>query len=103
MVEQSNQPLPSSTTEAPLPNPKKQATAEIGVCACNDEAILQTYCRKCDMALCNDCYFDYHGTCGKGMTLKQAAALQIGNFEAVLKSNNDAFKNCSDMANTVER
>jgi hypothetical protein len=37
------------------------------------------------------------------MTLKQAAALQIQNFEQVLKSNNDAFQNCSDMANVVEQ
>ena len=55
------------------------------------------------MALCNDCYFDFHGTCGKGMTLKQAAALQISNFEQILNQNKTAFDECSQMTITVER
>ena len=94
--------VPSSSTEPPLPVPKKVPLAEIGTCGCPADQ-LQTFCRKCDQALCNDCYFEYHGTCGKGMTLKQAAALQISQFEAILNSNNTAFGSCSEMATQVER
>jgi len=49
---------------------------EIGMC--DHEDSLATYCRIHDQALCNDCYFDLHGGCGRGMTLKQASTLQIG-------------------------
>ena len=56
-----------------------------------------------DQALCNDCYFDYHANCGKGQTLKAAAAQQIAQFEAILNENQTAFASCSDMTNTVER
>ena len=76
-------------------------TAEIGTCAHEDQ--LQTYCRVHDQALCNDCYFDYHANCGKGQTLKAAAAQQIAQFEAILNDNQTAFASCSDMTNTVER
>lgn len=48
-------------------------TTEIGMCEHEDS--LSTYCRIHDQALCNDCYFDLHGGCGRGMTLKQASAL----------------------------
>ena len=53
------------------------------------------------MALCNDCYFDYHGGCGRGMTLKQASTLQINLFEDLLNQTNVAFDSCSTMKNTV--
>ena len=43
------------------------APKEIGKCDCDN---LATYCRICDMALCNDCYFEQHVGCGRGMTLK---------------------------------
>ena len=37
------------------------------------------------------------------MTLKQAATLQISEFEQILDQNNTAFRSCSEMATTVER
>ncbi len=68
---------------------------------CEHEDLLATYCRIHDMALCNDCYFDYHSNCGRGMTLKQASTLQIGLFEELLEQTNSAFTECSSMKNTV--
>lgn len=63
-----------ATSEAPpKPIPSESPLKEVSMCEHPDE--LATYCRIHDMALCNDCYFDNHGTCGKGMTLKQAATL----------------------------
>ena len=101
MVEASANPIQASSSEPPLPVPKKQPTTEITTCAHEDQ--LQTYCRRCDMALCNDCYFEYHVSCGKGQTLKAAAAQQITQFEQLLNDNNTSFAQCSEMANTVER
>ena len=60
---------------AAQPAPVKEPPREIGMCEHQDS--LQTYCQNHDQALCNDCYFDLHGGCGRGMTLKQASTLQI--------------------------
>ena len=93
----------ASSADAPAeqqPQPTGPQT-EITMCACNDETILQTYCRICDQALCNDCYFDYHGRCGRGMTLKQASNLQINQFQDLLDNTNSAFETCSTMKTTV--
>ena len=46
-----------------------EVVQDIKKCGCEVE-LLATYCRICDMALCNDCYFEDHGRCGRGMTLK---------------------------------
>lgn len=78
-----------------------QPQTEIGMCEHEDE--LQTYCRIHDQALCNDCYFDYHGGCGRGMTLRQAASQQINQFEELLAQTNSAFETCFSMKNTVEQ
>lgn len=72
---------------------------EIGMC--DHEDSLQTYCRIHDQALCNDCYFDLHGGCGRGMTLKQASTLQITQFEELLNETSGALTTCSNMKNTV--
>lgn len=55
--------------------PPKAQPKEVGKCEHHNE--LRTYCNNHDMALCNDCYFDKHNGCGRGMTLKQASAVQI--------------------------
>ena len=68
---------------------------------CDHDDSLATYCRIHDQALCNDCYFDDHGTCGRGMTLKQASTNQINQFEELLEQTNKAFADCSNMKNTV--
>ena len=72
---------------------------EIKMCDHSDS--LATYCRIHDQALCNDCYFDDHGGCGRGMTLKQASQNQIGQFEELLNLSTQAFNDCSKMKNTV--
>ena len=46
-----------------------EEVADIKKCE-HDTEELATYCRIHDIALCNDCYFDEHGGCGRGMTLK---------------------------------
>ena len=68
---------------------------------CEHDDSLTTYCRICDMALCNDCYFDYHGGCGRGMTLKQASTNQISTFEELLANTNAALHDCNNMKTTV--
>ena len=70
---------------------------------CEHEDELSTYCRICDMALCNDCYFDNHTQCGRGQTLKQAAIQQIDAFKAVLKESSDQYTACSTMKNNVQQ
>lgn len=72
---------------------------EIGMCEHSDS--LQTYCRNHDQALCNDCYFDNHGSCGRGMTLKQAATQQIDSFKEVLSATEKEYGSCSSMSTTV--
>lgn len=76
--------------------------AEISMCECKDESLLQTYCRIHDQASCNDCYFEYHGGCGRGMTLRQAAAQQIEQFKQLLSQTDKAYTTCSTMKNTVD-
>ena len=95
MVEAS---APDGSEQQPQNNNVGPAT-EIGMCEHGDS--LQTYCRIHDQALCNDCYFDLHGGCGRGMTLKQASGLQIGQFEELLADVSNAFKTCSEMKTTV--
>ena len=61
-----------------VPEPPKAPAfppADQDVKMCDHPEDLATYCRICDIALCNDCYFEEHSKCGKGMTLKQAATL----------------------------
>lgn len=70
---------------------------------CQHEGLLQTYCRNHDQALCNDCYFEDHGSCGRGMTLKQAATQQIEQFKSVLGESNDQYTSCFSMKNTVQQ
>ena len=79
-----------------------EAVAEIKKCE-HDVEDLATYCRIHDMALCNDCYFDDHGGCGRGMTLKQASTQQISAFEGLLAETNTAYDECSSMKESVER
>ena len=74
---------------------------EISKCEHDDE--LATYCRIHDQALCNDCYFDLHVGCGRGMTLKQASAEQVGLFEKLLEDSQTAFTECSGMKESVDR
>ena len=87
--------------EAPAPEQKPQPKKEITMCEHDD--MLSTYCRICDMALCNDCYFDNHAACGRGMTLKQAATLQIDAFKSVLNLTSEEYESCSNMKNTVQQ
>ena len=92
-IAQAEQPL-ADQVQAP-PEPK----AEIGMC--EHEDLLATYCKIHDMALCNDCYFDDHGTCGRGMTLKQASTNQIEQFESMLTQINASFNDCKNMKQNV--
>lgn len=102
MVEAS---APTTTIAAASVEPQSVPTApvlpqtEIGMCEHEDS--LATYCRIHDQALCNDCYFELHGGCGRGMTLKQASTLQINLFEDLLNQTTAAFEECSTMKNTV--
>ena len=80
---------------------KKEPEKMISMCEHVDQ--LQTYCIRCDMALCNDCYFENHVQCGRGMTLKQAATQQIDKFKGVLKDTTDHYESCSTMKNTVQQ
>jgi hypothetical protein len=84
--------------QAPAPKAPKK---EVGMCEHVDD--LATYCKNCDLAMCNDCYFDNHGKCGKGMTLKQAATLQINAFKEVLTETNEEHTLCSSMKTTVQQ
>ena len=65
-------------------NPQTVSVPQTEIGMCEHEDSLATYCRIHDQALCNDCYFDLHGGCGRGMTLKQASTNQIGQFEELL-------------------
>ena len=58
----------AAASEPPQPAPVPLPTTEIGMCEHEDS--LATYCKIHDQALCNDCYFDLHGGCGRGMTLR---------------------------------
>lgn len=73
----------------------KKMERQIEICAHDQE--LAIFCQAHDMALCNDCYFSEHGTCGKGMTLKQAASTQISQYETILAQCAEAVESCSDM------
>ena len=64
---------PAAADSVPAKVLTSDVPTEIGMCEHEDE--LTTYCRIHDQALCNDCYFDLHGGCGRGMTLKQASTL----------------------------
>ena len=89
----------AASGDPPQPVPAPTPQTEIGMCEHEDD--LATYCKIHDQALCNDCYFDLHSGCGRGMTLKQASQLQIGNFEELLNQTQAAFQECSAMKSTV--
>ena len=55
---------------APQVPPAQPQAPQTEISMCEHEDLLATYCRIHDIALCNDCYFDYHSGCGRGMTLK---------------------------------
>ena len=74
---------------------------QIDNCPHDDE--LAIFCQSHDMALCNDCYFADHATCGKGMTLKQAASSQINQFETILAQCGEALDSCKDMQSRMMR
>ena len=91
--------IAAATSDPPQPVPAAAPQTEIGMCEHEDS--LATYCKIHDQALCNDCYFDLHGGCGRGMTLRQASQLQIGQFEELLSQTQGAFQECSAMKSTV--
>ena len=84
--------------QEPAQQPPKMVK-EISMCPHEDA--LATYCKVCDMAMCNDCYFEDHVTCGRGMTLKQASTLQINRFEELLNQTTTAFNDCNQMKEHV--
>ena len=93
---------PPSNNEAEVqPAQPPKEVEEISMCPHEDA--LATYCKVCDMAMCNDCYFEEHVTCGRGMTLKQASTLQINRFQELFDNTSKAFEDCSQMKENVVR
>jgi len=93
--------------ESSAPHEKSQPQAAIkpiqAIENCEHINELSVFCQAHDMALCNDCYFENHTSCGKGMTLKQAASQQIVQFENILNECGEALDSCSDMQNRLQK
>ena len=97
-------PASASAGEVAQAPPQPQAQVpQKEIAMCPHEDALATYCKVCDMAMCNDCYFEDHVTCGRGMTLKQASTLQISRFEELLNNTTTAFDECNQMKENVVR